>query len=117
MLKSYTTENFQQLQGQAEDSGRRRAHMNVHETLDANVQRLFIATEPDTYIRPHRHSEEHKWEFFTVLSGEMVCDGAGESCAGPGDHGYHQVRSRLVVLDAGRGDQCPVSVISHSDTH
>ena len=52
-------------------SRRARAHLNTHDSLDANVQRLFIATAPNTYIRPHRHSEEHKWEFFVVLEGSM----------------------------------------------
>jgi len=45
--------------------------LNVHESLDANVQRLFIATQPGTYIRPHRHPEPHKWEFFAVLAGRI----------------------------------------------
>lgn len=56
---------------QASASDRQRAHLNTHETLDAAVQRLFIATEPGTYIRPHRHSEAHKWEFFVLLIGAI----------------------------------------------
>ncbi|TND04455.1 MAG: hypothetical protein FD120_1569 [Gammaproteobacteria bacterium] len=48
-----------------------RAHLNVHETLDSAVQRLFIATEPPTYMRPHRHPESHKWELFIVLEGQI----------------------------------------------
>ena len=71
MIKTFTTEDFTQLAGKARSAERRRAHLNVHESHDANVQRLFIATEPDTYIRPHRHRETHKWEFFVVLTGEI----------------------------------------------
>lgn len=47
------------------------------------MQRLFIATEPDTYIRPHRHPETHKWEFLIVLTGELdvlIFNDAGEMC-------------------------------------
>jgi cupin fold WbuC family metalloprotein len=71
MLKNITTNELHELAGKAADSERLRAHMNVHDTLDANVQRLFIATEPETYMRPHRHPEDHKWEFFVVLEGAI----------------------------------------------
>lgn len=71
MLKTFTATDFTQLSDKAANAPRLRTHLNVHETLDANVQRLFIATEPDTYMRPHRHPEAHKWEFFIVLAGEI----------------------------------------------
>ncbi len=71
MLKSFTAKNLQQLSDKAQQADRMRANLNVHESLDADVQRLFIATEPGTYIRPHRHSEAHKWEFFMVITGEI----------------------------------------------
>jgi cupin fold WbuC family metalloprotein len=73
MVKSFTADILQQLSTKAINADRLRANLNVHETLEANVQRLFIATEPDTYIRPHRHPEIHKWEFFIILSGEIDC--------------------------------------------
>ncbi len=59
---------------------RHRAHLNIHESLQAPVQRLFIALEPGTYIRPHRHPQPNKWEFFLLLEGEidaLVFDEAG----------------------------------------
>ena len=71
MIKAYTSAQLQQLEHEAKSSARLRAHRNVHGELDANVQRLFIATQPDTYIRPHRHPEAHKWEFFVVLEGKI----------------------------------------------
>lgn len=71
MLKVYGPRQFADLQQAAAASPRLRSHLNVHESLDAAVQRLFIATEPDTYMRPHRHPEAHKWEFFTVLQGAI----------------------------------------------
>jgi cupin fold WbuC family metalloprotein len=55
----------------AQNSDRLRTNLNIHETPDAQVQRFFLAFEPDTYIRPHRHPETHKWELFIVLEGEL----------------------------------------------
>jgi cupin fold WbuC family metalloprotein len=59
------------LAASAASAPRLRAHLNVHSSPEAAVQRLFIATEPGTYIRPHRHPEAHKWELFVVLAGEI----------------------------------------------
>ena len=70
-IKTFSAEDLSTLSATAVTAERRRAHLNVHTSTDANVQRLFIATEPDTYIRPHRHREEHKWEFFVVLRGRL----------------------------------------------
>ena len=71
MIKNITTAELHELAKKAADSDRRRSHLNVHDALDAQVQRLFIATEPETYMRPHRHAESHKWEFFVVLEGAI----------------------------------------------
>lgn len=71
MIKNITMADLHELANKAADSERLRSHLNVHEALDAAVQRLFIATEPETYMRPHRHSEPHKWEFFVVLEGAI----------------------------------------------
>jgi len=71
MIKIIRNTELNNLANSAANSERRRLHLNVHDSLDASVQRLFIATEPDTYMRPHRHPEPHKWEFLTVLTGEI----------------------------------------------
>lgn len=71
MIKTFSADTLRDLAKTAAAAPRLRSHLNVHETLDATVQRLFISTEPNTYIRPHRHSQPHKWEFFTVLEGKM----------------------------------------------
>ncbi len=81
VIKTITAAALDELSGKAVAAERRRAHLNVHASLDANVQRLFIATEPDTYMRPHRHPEAHKWEYFMVLKGRidlLVFSAAGE---------------------------------------
>lgn len=71
MIKTISAAELDQLAITAASAERRRANLNVHTALDASVQRLFISTEPDTYIRPHRHPQAHKWEFFTLLEGKM----------------------------------------------
>lgn len=71
MDKRITSGQLDELMREARLSKRGRAHLNTHDSLDAAVQRLFIATTPGTYIRPHRHREAHKWEFFVLLEGSM----------------------------------------------
>lgn len=71
MNKRYHASQLQELILSAGRSDRGRANLNTHDSLDADVQRLFIATSRDTYIRPHRHIELHKWEFFLLIEGRM----------------------------------------------
>lgn len=51
---------------------RLRKNLNVHATLDANVQRLFNAMEPGTYIRPHRHARPTGWELMLAIQGNFA---------------------------------------------
>ena len=53
----------------AKASERLRAHHNLHESLDEDIHRLAIATEPGTYFQPHRHFSCDKWELFWLLRG------------------------------------------------
>jgi cupin fold WbuC family metalloprotein len=70
-IRIFSAADLSALAEKARATERRRANLNVHASAEANVQRLFIATEPDTYMRPHRHPESHKWEFFVVLRGRL----------------------------------------------
>ena len=61
-------------------SPRKRAHHNLHPVLEDPVQRLCVAIEPGTYIRPHRHADPSTWEVFILLRGSavfLVFDDAG----------------------------------------
>lgn len=69
-MKQITTSSLAALAAQAQQSPRRRANLNLHEQLDDPVQRLAIAMEPDTYVRPHRHP--HTWELLYPLAGRFV---------------------------------------------
>jgi cupin fold WbuC family metalloprotein len=60
------------LTGQAATSPRMRAHHNLHPELADPVQRLCIAMEPGTYVRPHRHSDPVTWEILLVLRGAVA---------------------------------------------
>ncbi len=51
-------------------SPRLRTHYNLHVSHDESIQRMCMAMEPGTYIRPHRHPD--KWELLLIISGEML---------------------------------------------
>lgn len=68
-MKQITVTDLQQLSEQAANSPRLRANRNLHPELSDPVQRLAIAMEPGTYVRPHRHP--HTFELLTSLSGRF----------------------------------------------
>lgn len=69
-MKQITFSDLQQQSEQAANSLRLRAHRNFHPELTDPVQRLAIAMEPGTYVRPHRHP--HTFELLTSLSGRFL---------------------------------------------
>ncbi len=60
------------LTGQARESPRHRAHFNLHPDLKDPVQRLCIAIEPGSYVRPHRHSDPETGEVLVALRGSLA---------------------------------------------
>ncbi|CNF01869.1 WbuC family cupin fold metalloprotein [Yersinia nurmii] len=69
-MKQITQPMLAQMSEQARQLSRLRTHHNFHPELSDSVQRLAIAMEPLTYVRPHRHP--HTWEVLTALSGHFV---------------------------------------------
>ncbi|MDN0116152.1 WbuC family cupin fold metalloprotein [Yersinia intermedia] len=69
-MKQITAQSLAQLSQQAQQSPRLRANLNFHPQLDDTIQRLAIAMEPQTYVRPHRHP--HTWELLTALHGSFI---------------------------------------------
>ena len=69
-MKQLTDSILDALSLQAQQSPRRRANHNLHEELSDPIQRLAIAMEPETYVRPHRHP--HTWEMLFPLRGRFV---------------------------------------------
>ncbi|MBU0501257.1 MAG: WbuC family cupin fold metalloprotein [Gammaproteobacteria bacterium] len=77
----------------AKESPRKRSHHNLHPELTDPVQRLCIALEPGTYLRPHRHPQSNKWELMLILAGRvglLLFDDEGE------------VVRRIELADGGR---------------
>ena len=60
---------FETLTEEAKKSSRLRAHMNLHESLEANAQRLLVALEPGTKMPIHRHLNTNETQI--VLNGRM----------------------------------------------
>ena len=63
---------LQDLSNQALARPRLRSNYNLHPKLDDPVQRLLNAMEPDTYVHPHRHPQDDKWELFVIIQGEAI---------------------------------------------
>ncbi|MBV8634127.1 MAG: WbuC family cupin fold metalloprotein [Burkholderiaceae bacterium] len=66
-MRTLTLTDLDQLTTTAQQAPRQRSNTNFHPQLDAPVQRLAIAMEPETYVRPHRH--RNSWELLNVLRG------------------------------------------------
>ncbi|MEK6743611.1 MAG: WbuC family cupin fold metalloprotein [Nitrospirota bacterium] len=71
-MKQIDTRLLDDLTSKAIASPRKRAHHNLHAVLTDPVQRLCVAIEPGTYIRPHRHADPLTWEVFLMLRGSAV---------------------------------------------
>lgn len=57
------------LHHKAANATRLRTHHNLHPTHEDPIQRMCMAMEPGTFVRPHRHSD--KWELLLIVSGDM----------------------------------------------
>ncbi|EJD6662567.1 WbuC family cupin fold metalloprotein [Providencia sp. R1] len=93
------------LECSAVTSPRKRAHLNLHNSFEEKVQRLFIALTKGSYVKPHYHELPHQWEMFVVMEGvvEVVIyskDG--------------QEKQRLLVGD---GQSCKAIEIQPMDIH
>lgn len=69
-MKRISAQGLRDLAQAAAASPRLRMNQNLHNDLTDPIQRLAIAMEPGTYIRPHRH--ENTWELLTALKGRFV---------------------------------------------
>ncbi|MHB1589940.1 MAG: WbuC family cupin fold metalloprotein [Sulfuricella sp.] len=121
------------LSTQAAASPRKRAHHNLHPQLDDPVQRLCIAMEPGTYVRPHRHAEPATWEILLILSGAvalLIFDDNGrvlertELAAGgevtaveiPADtwHAVASLKTGTVVFEVKQGPYAPITEANYA---
>jgi cupin fold WbuC family metalloprotein len=80
-MKIITHEVLDRLSLEASGSERLRKNLNLHDDYADPCQRLFIAMEPGTYVRPHRHTDPPKPECFMAVRGKLallVFDDDGE---------------------------------------
>jgi cupin fold WbuC family metalloprotein len=68
-VKPVTTAQIAALLADAKASPRRRAHLLLHAGHDDPVQRLLIALQPGSYVRPHQHSQQ--WEMLVLQRGSL----------------------------------------------
>ena len=121
-MKTLSYDKLCQLSREALASPRLRMNSNFHTQLSDPIQRLAIAMEPGTYIRPHRHSAT--WELLSPLRGRFVVltfDDAGQvsqravlgediSAVEIPQAGWHAVLSLDVgasILEVKRGPYAP----------
>lgn len=71
-MKVFSAEQLDGLVNQAKRSPRLRQHQNIHMTFDESCQRLFNAIEPESYIRPHRHTSVQRDELLVAIRGLMA---------------------------------------------
>lgn len=121
------------LSTQAAAAPRLRAHHNLHPQLDDPVQRLCIAMEPGTYVRPHRHMQPETWEILLILSGAvalLVFDDGGrvleriELAAGgevtaveiPANtwHAVASLKAGTVVFEVKQGPYAPIAEANYA---
>ena len=67
-----TEEELRRLSKHAAAHDRLRLNLNLHPESADPIQRLCNAFEPGTYVRPHRHEQDERWELFAVLMGRAV---------------------------------------------
>lgn len=119
---------LRELMKAARSAPRKRSHHLLHADHDDPHQRLLIALEPDSYIRPHRHLEPPKDETFVVLRGAiaLLCfDDEGEltlaSTLGPAEgvpgadcpaglwHTLVALESGSVMIESKAGPFAPIA--------
>ncbi|MDQ1772733.1 cupin fold metalloprotein, WbuC family [Labilibaculum sp. A4] len=69
-MKYINTELLNRVTGEAKNSPRKRMNYNFHENGEELLQRMLNALEPETYLPPHRHTENV--EIFLLLRGRIT---------------------------------------------
>jgi cupin fold WbuC family metalloprotein len=66
-----TPADLDALSDAARANPRRRLNLNLHADYADPCQRLFNAVEPESYLRPHRHTDPPKPECFVAVRGRF----------------------------------------------
>lgn len=57
---------------EARKSDRKRKNFNFHQHFSDRIHRMIHATNPDTYVQPHKHENPDKMEIFIILKGRVL---------------------------------------------
>jgi cupin fold WbuC family metalloprotein len=68
-MKIFSVTDIHNVSNKASISPRRRAHHNFSLSAADIVQRFLNAIEPGSYVRPHRHPDSNRWEWFQAITG------------------------------------------------
>ncbi len=68
-MKVCSAVDMQAVSARASLAPRLRAQHEFHESLQDPIQRFLNAMQPGSYVRPHRHSGDDRWEWFQALAG------------------------------------------------
>lgn len=71
-MKRLDRELVEEMAAEAAQAERGRVHRLWHRDHGDPVQRLAMALQPGTYVRPHRHAEPPKWETLVLLAGRVA---------------------------------------------
>ena len=71
-MKVFDDAFLSRLVEQSRSNPRLRQHLNIHQSYEEPVQRLFNAIEPNSYIRPHRHLSDPRNELLIAIRGQMA---------------------------------------------
>ncbi|MEY0974001.1 WbuC family cupin fold metalloprotein [Providencia huaxiensis] len=107
-------------------SPRKRAHLNLHNSFEEKIQRLFISLTKGSYVKPHYHELPHQWEMFVVMEGivevvfystggreeQRLLVGEGQSCKAieihPMEiHSVECISEKALMLEIKEGPFCP----------
>lgn len=126
-MKIIDKNKLDELAGLAVHAPRKRTHFNLHESLDAPIQRLCVTGEKETIFPPHRHRD--KWELSIILKGrallavynedgsvkesfEMIPGGGALSAVEIPEgiwHNYVFLESGTTLLEVKKGPFVPIS--------
>lgn len=70
-VRIITPTDLDELSAAASANPRRRLNLNLHGDYADPCQRLYNAVEPDSYIRPHRHTAPARTECFVAVRGRF----------------------------------------------
>ncbi len=60
------------LASEASKSERKRKNYNFHQDASERIHRMIHATNPETYVQPHKHENPDKLETFIILKGRVL---------------------------------------------